>query len=128
MKRSKSFRNYFYAGGKPVLENVFFVLALVIGSAYLLLTPPCASPDEQNHFYKGWSVSQGNFFAQRTPDHRLGDSLPVSLLSLPNPMPHCVFVIRAGLLMVPLNPLCTFLYIRHKKPLSILPIRDFMLR
>jgi uncharacterized membrane protein len=85
MKRSKSFGNFFYAGGKPVLENVFFVLALVLGSIYLLLTPPCASPDEQNHFYKGWSVSQGNFFAQRTADHLLGESLPVSLLSFAEP-------------------------------------------
>lgn len=85
MKRSNFFWNFFYAAGKPVLENFFFVLALVLGSTYLLLTPPCASPDEQNHFYKGWSVSQGNFFAQRTPDHRLGDNLPVSLQQFADP-------------------------------------------
>lgn len=58
--------------------NLFTGLALFLGLCYIVLTPPFQVPDEVNHFYRAWQVSQGDFRAERNIN-RLGGELPVSL-------------------------------------------------
>jgi len=58
---------------------LFGVVASVLGIIYLIVTPPMQSPDEYNHFYRAWHISQGNLYGQRTIDHRIGGTLPESL-------------------------------------------------
>ena len=48
----------------------------------MFLVPPFQSPDEYNHFFRAWQVSEGRFLPEKTPDHRLGGQLPKSLDSL----------------------------------------------
>ena len=59
----------------------FYLLALLLGFGFLyaFLVPPFQSPDEPNHFLRAWQVSNGQFIAQKTPDHRLGGVLPKGL-------------------------------------------------
>ncbi|MCF8237367.1 MAG: DUF2142 domain-containing protein [Saprospiraceae bacterium] len=58
------------------------LVILWVGLAYVFLIPPFQAPDETNHFLKAWSVSQGHVFLAPTVDHRLGDTLPLSLTTL----------------------------------------------
>lgn len=58
------------------------LIALLVGLGYVFLMPPFQAPDETSHFLKAWSVSQGKFLPTPTADHRLGDTLPVSLYTL----------------------------------------------
>lgn len=62
--------------------NWGWLVVLVIGLGYVFFTPPFQAPDETNHFLKAWSVSQGTFWISPTADHRLGDTMPTSLLTL----------------------------------------------
>lgn len=55
------------------------MLSFCFGVVYLLLIPPFQSPDEPNHFFRAYQVSEGHFFPERTADHRLGGGLPESL-------------------------------------------------
>lgn len=58
--------------------NIFTALGLFLGLCYIVLTPPFQVPDEINHFYRAWQVSQGDFRAERTIN-RIGGELPASL-------------------------------------------------
>lgn len=59
-------------------ECIFLILATVYGFIILFLTPPFQSPDEDNHFYRAYQISEGHFIAQKA-DSRLGGYLPKSL-------------------------------------------------
>jgi uncharacterized membrane protein len=59
-------------------ERVFVVLALVFGALNIALTPPFLVPDEPNHFYRIWQISEGDLVSQKV-DHRVGGELPSSL-------------------------------------------------
>lgn len=54
------------------------ILILIFGLAYALLIPPFQSPDEPNHFFRAWQVSEGHFFPEKI-GNRLGGVLPASL-------------------------------------------------
>jgi uncharacterized membrane protein len=61
-------------------ERAFLVISLVFGFFYLIITPPLQVPDEPNHFYRAYQVSEGTFLAEKS-DKRVGGLLPSSLLS-----------------------------------------------
>lgn len=58
------------------------LVVFLIGLSYVFFTPPFQAPDETSHFLKAWLVSQGHLYLHPTVDHRLGDTLPASLLAL----------------------------------------------
>ena len=66
---------------KPWRTQLIGMLLCCIGFAYALLVPPFQSPDEPNHFFRAWQVSEGHFFPEKK-DHRLGGSLPSSLVQV----------------------------------------------
>ena len=73
-----------YLSGDSIIKAYPWI-ALVMGLVYLFSTPPIQSPDEQNHFYKAWHVSDGHLYAEKTSDNRLGGILPVSLQTFTDP-------------------------------------------
>jgi hypothetical protein len=48
-----------------VLRRGFAVVALVFGLAYVAVTPPFGAPDEYNHFFRAYHVSEGGVLARR---------------------------------------------------------------
>jgi uncharacterized membrane protein len=71
---------------KHLTINRYFILtATLFGCFYLCFVPPFQSPDEFNHFYRAWQISEGALTGEKTNDNRLGDSLPVSLLVISKP-------------------------------------------
>jgi len=53
-------------------------LGLLFGFAFLLLTPPFQTPDEFNHFFRAYQISEGGLLAVRH-GARVGGDLPCSL-------------------------------------------------
>jgi uncharacterized membrane protein len=72
-------------------HRFFITVALIFGFIYALIVPPFQSPDEFNHFYRSWQISDGAFVGKKTMDNRLGDSLPVSLLNISEPFTRLPF-------------------------------------
>jgi uncharacterized membrane protein len=65
-------------------ERLFLIFAFIFGTSLVILIPPFQSPDEFNHFFRAWQVSEGNFSPEKTNNQRLGGNLPISLDSLKN--------------------------------------------
>jgi uncharacterized membrane protein/cytochrome c-type biogenesis protein CcmH/NrfG len=62
-------------------EGVFLALAVVFGSACLLLTPPCQVPDEAFHFDRAFQLSEGRVIPLKQ-GNQTGDYLPDSVAHL----------------------------------------------
>ncbi|MDB5257974.1 MAG: Protein of unknown function rane [Chitinophagaceae bacterium] len=60
-------------------HKFFAVCATVFGLIFLVMTPPFQTPDEINHFYRAYEISDGDFLAQKQ-DNRVGAELPKSLV------------------------------------------------
>jgi len=58
--------------------QVFLPLAWVLGILYAVVTPPFQVPDEFQHFYRAYQVSEGRLTAYRQ-DGRVGGDLPTRL-------------------------------------------------
>ena len=59
--------------------DIFFaIFASFFGLIILLLTPPFQIPDEINHFYRAYQISEGDLISIKQND-RIGGYLPVSL-------------------------------------------------
>lgn len=88
----------------------FQIVALVSGIFMLLITPPFQAPDEINHFYKAYQISEGKFFSENN-DHRLGGFVPKSFVEITEPFSRLRFNIHEkadfltlkNLLSIPLN-------------------------
>jgi uncharacterized membrane protein len=65
-------------------ERLFLILALFFGTCLFIIIPPFQSPDEYNHFFRAWQVSEGCLLPEKTSDARLGGYLPQSLDNLKN--------------------------------------------
>lgn len=63
---------------KVSIEKVFLIFALFFGMLYIFITPPFQSVDEANHFYRAYSISQGNFI-DKNQDGIVGNFLPDGL-------------------------------------------------
>jgi len=44
------------------VENIYFVVALILGSLFAILTPPFQVADETAHFYRSALIAEGNWF------------------------------------------------------------------
>ena len=73
---------HFFADLKP--ERFFIACAVVFGITFLLVTPPFQTPDEFNHFYRAYQISEGNLTAIKK-DNRVGGDLPISLVKISEP-------------------------------------------
>jgi len=62
-------------------ERFFLIIAFLFGVSFLVLTPPFQSPDEINHFYKAYQISEGQFVSVKE-DQRVGGYIPVSLVKV----------------------------------------------
>lgn len=60
-------------------ENIYLVLALVFGLAMAIFNPPFNGvPDEHAHYWKAWSVAEGNFVCHEE------NQIPKSAIELPD--------------------------------------------
>ncbi len=57
------------------LEWVFLFIAGIFGFTFLVVTPPFQHPDEYNHFYKAYQISEGQFLSVNH-DQRTGGWIP----------------------------------------------------
>lgn len=53
----------------------FIVTAICLEIVFSLITPPLQAPDEFNHFYRAYQISEGDFLPVRT-SNRLGGKIP----------------------------------------------------
>ena len=60
-------------------NNFFLFFAIIFGFLYIFITPPFEAPDETNHFYRAYQISEGKFIAEKT-NNRVGGYLPKNLL------------------------------------------------
>jgi uncharacterized membrane protein len=51
-----------------VRPRLFVAAALLIGVVYVFVTPPFEVPDEQNHFWRGLAIGNGQLLPKRGPD------------------------------------------------------------
>ena len=52
--------------------RIFATVGLFFGFVLLLIVPPFQSPDEYNHFYRAFQVSEGHWFPEKIKNNRLG--------------------------------------------------------
>ncbi len=68
-------------------EHIFLALALLFGIVWVFLIPPFQSPDEQSHFRRSWSFSEGRVFMEQERDNKghlvTGAYLPGDAAELP---------------------------------------------
>jgi len=62
----------------------FIIFASFFGLIILLLTPPFQIPDEINHFYRAYQISEGNFIPVKQ-NNRLGGYIPTSIEKITEP-------------------------------------------
>lgn len=60
----------------------FFLLFVLTGLGYFILTGPFRAPDERNHFLRAYEISEGRFNRARVSGPDTGDDLPSSLTRL----------------------------------------------
>lgn len=60
-------------------EKAFVAIGLLFGLLFLLVTPPFQVPDEPNHFYRAYQISEGKIIAEKQDDI-VGGLIPKSLV------------------------------------------------
>lgn len=64
---------------KHIKPQVFFVYAAILFFiVFNIVTPPLQAPDEFNHFYRAYQLSEGQFLPNKI-DNRLGGEIPNSI-------------------------------------------------
>jgi uncharacterized membrane protein len=61
------------------IERFFLLTAFFAGLVLVFIIPPFQSPDENNHFYRAYQVSEGQLMGESLNGNRLGGDLPASL-------------------------------------------------
>jgi uncharacterized membrane protein len=56
----------------------YMLVLTVVGIAFVFITPPFQTPDEQTHLYRTYQLSEGHLIAKKL-SYGAGDTLPVSL-------------------------------------------------
>jgi uncharacterized membrane protein len=56
------------------------LVGLGMGLLYLIVTPPFQVPDEPNHFYRAYQVSEGQVLSVKTADNQCGGDIPRSVV------------------------------------------------
>lgn len=66
------------------VENIFLIICLIVGFIFIVINPPFQVSDENSHFYKMYSISEGsfNFKRQTTPNGKTyaASVLPLSVI------------------------------------------------
>lgn len=76
-------KNLFYRLKKKMkkipLEKWFLILALVLGTLFIIVLPPGQSPDEVTHFKRAYGLSDGIIFPEEIENDggRVGSDIPV---------------------------------------------------
>jgi len=65
-------------------ELFFVIFASFFGLIILLITPPFQTPDEINHFYRAYQISEGHLISVKQ-DNRVGGYIPVSIVKITEP-------------------------------------------
>ena len=65
-------------------ELFFVIFASFFGLITLIVTPPFQIPDEINHFYRAYQISEGQLIAVKQ-DNRIGGYIPNSLIKITEP-------------------------------------------
>ncbi len=60
-------------------EKAFVSIGLFFGILFLLVIPPFQVPDEPNHFFRAYQISEGKFVAEKR-DNIVGGLIPQSLI------------------------------------------------
>src|SRR4051794_11363934 len=63
-------------------RRVFLCVYVLLGLPYLVLTGPFRAPDERNHFFRSYEISELRFNPYRVSEGVVGDNLPASLSRL----------------------------------------------
>ena len=71
----------FLGGIRP--HTVFLTLALTFGLAVLFANPPCEAPDECDHFYRAFQLSEGTFVGQKF-GRTAGGQIPTLIVAVTN--------------------------------------------
>lgn len=71
-------------------ERFFLLVAGIFGILFLFLVPPFQVPDEPNHFYRAWQISEGGYISVKQ-DKRVGGYLPASLENVVQPFFHLIW-------------------------------------
>lgn len=61
------------------LENIFLIMAIPIGIAYIIALPIGTIPDDQTHYLRSWEVSLGYQVSEQSEDGDGGRELPINL-------------------------------------------------
>lgn len=56
----------------------FVIISFFFGTILVFITPPCQTPDEKNHFFRAYHLSNGNLMGEKRIN-RLGGEIPVSV-------------------------------------------------
>jgi uncharacterized membrane protein len=81
-----------FNGLKNRSASSFFVWAALFFELLLnVVTPPLQAPDEFNHFYRAYQISEGGFLPVKQ-DRRLGGDMPIGLLSFTDQYKQCVYI------------------------------------
>jgi len=66
------------------VENIFLIICLIVGLIFIIINPPFQVSDENSHFYKMYSISEGSFnFKKLTVENGktyAASVLPVSVI------------------------------------------------
>lgn len=90
-KRKKTKMKFDLTLFNKIKPEVFFALvATFFGLVFLFITPPFQSPDEINHFYRAYQISEGHLKAVQQ-DNRVGGEIPKSLIQITEPFIYVCF-------------------------------------
>jgi uncharacterized membrane protein len=76
---------------KSTISRFFIITAFIFGTLYAVIVPPFQVPDEFNHFFKTYQITEGVMLAERTSENRVGGYLPQSLDIVSKPFRHLPF-------------------------------------
>ena len=60
------------------IESIFLFIAIIIGIMFVFITPPFQGPDEYNHFYRAYQISEFQFLAKQQ-QNQIGGDIPTSI-------------------------------------------------
>ncbi|BBF44262.1 membrane protein related to Actinobacillus protein [Lachnospiraceae bacterium KM106-2] len=66
------------------IEYFFVLIAMLVGSALIIITPPMGTPDENAHYMNSYSVSRGDLFPEMMGDDAVGKYVPESIMKYLN--------------------------------------------
>lgn len=73
-------------GQQPKIFKYWFIITFILGVGLVLIIPPFQSPDEFNHFYRIYQITDGKLLSEFNSDSsQLGGYVPKSLIDISKP-------------------------------------------